>query len=142
GLAATLLVLRVFITTTTLRAGAKGGLLTPGLANCALLAIVIAGLVNHVWPGLSPGAFAIVGAGAFLASSMQMPITATVLILEFTHANHDLAIPLLLAVAGSVATLRLLTRAQGPSHGTPAVGAERELRLAALREPSARESSD
>ena len=142
GLAATLLVLRVFITTTTLRAGAKGGLLTPGLANGALLAIVIAGLVNHVWPGLSPGAFAIVGAGAFLASSMQMPVTATVLILEFTHVNHDLAIPLLLAVAGSVATLRLLSRAQRPSHGAPTVSAERELRLAALREPSARESSD
>jgi H+/Cl- antiporter ClcA len=142
GLAATLLVLRVFITTTTLRAGAKGGLLTPGLANGALLAVVIAGLANHVWPGLSPGAFAIIGAAAFLSASMQMPITATVLVLEFTHVNHDLAIPMLLAVAGSVATLRLLAPAQRPSRGAPSGSAERELRLAALREPAARESSD
>lgn len=142
GLAAVLLVLRVLITTTTLRAGAKGGLLTPGLANGALLAIVIAGLANHVWPGLSAGTFAIIGAGAFLAASMQMPITATVLILEFTHVNHDLAIPLLLAVAGSVSTLRLLARAQRPSRGAPAAPGERERRLAALREPTAREASD
>ena len=142
GLAAALLVLRVLITTTTLRAGIKGGLLTPGLANGALLAIVIAGLANPLWPGLSPGAFAIVGAGAFLAASMQMPVTAAVLVLEFTHVNHDLAIPMLLAIAGSVATLRLLTRTQRPSRGVPAAMGDRERRLSALREPTARESSD
>ncbi|TDV34329.1 H+/Cl- antiporter ClcA [Paraburkholderia caballeronis] len=110
GLAATLLALKVLITTTTLRAGAKGGLLTPGLANGALLAIVIGGLANHLWPGLSPGAFAIVGAAAFLAASMQMPVTAIVLVLEFTHVNHDLAIPMLLAVAGAVATQRWIAQ--------------------------------
>ncbi len=145
GLAATLLVLKVLITTTTLRAGAKGGLLTPGLANGALLSIVIAGLVNHVWPGLAAGAFAIVGAAAFLAASMQMPLTATVLMLEFTHVNHDIAIPMLLAVAGSVSTLRLLARAQRPARS--AAGGlseeERARRLAALRDPTAaREASD
>nr|WP_233272837.1 chloride channel protein [Paraburkholderia acidisoli] len=139
GLAATLLVLRVLITTTTLRAGAKGGLLTPGLANGALLAIVLGGLANHVWPGMAPGAFAIVGAAAFLASSMQMPVTATVLVLEFTHANHDLAIPMLLAVAGSIATLRLLER---PPPTAAAPMGERERRLAALREPTTRASAD
>lgn len=142
GLAATLLVLKVLITTTSLRAGAKGGLLTPGLANGALLAIVIAGLVNHVWPGLAPGAFAIVGAAAFLAASMQMPVTATVLILEFTHVNHDLAIPMLLAVAGSVATLRLLARAQRPPRHAGETPRERLRRLEAPGEPTAREASD
>ncbi|WP_240161229.1 chloride channel protein [Burkholderia sp. Ax-1719] len=149
GLAATLLVLKVLITTTSLRAGAKGGLLTPGLTNGALLAIVIAGLVNHVWPGLSAGAFAIVGAAAFLAASMQMPLTATVLMLEFTHVNHDLAIPMLLAIAGSVATLRLLARAQRPVRAVrgassgPLSDDERQRRLAALRDPSAaREALD
>ncbi|WP_322107132.1 chloride channel protein [Paraburkholderia sp. J41] len=139
GLAATLLALRVLITTTTLRAGAKGGLLTPGLANGALLAIVIGGVTNHVWPGMATGAFAIVGAAAFLASSMQMPVTAIVLALEFTHANHDLAIPMLLAVAGSVATLRLLDRK--PQNAASEAG-ERTRRLAALRAPDAHEPSD
>src|SRR6202000_446487 len=41
SLAAMLLVLKVVITASSLRAGAEGGLLTPGLANGALLAIVL-----------------------------------------------------------------------------------------------------
>jgi len=101
GLAAVLLVLKVVITASSLRAGAEGGLLTPGLANGALLAIVLGGLWNVVWPGGSIGAFAIVGATAFLAASMQMPITAVVLVFEFTRVGHDFLIPVLLAVGGA-----------------------------------------
>ncbi|SDH71370.1 chloride channel protein [Paraburkholderia phenazinium] len=108
GLAAVLLVLKVAITAGSLRAGAEGGLLTPGLANGALLAIVLGGIWNMIWPGTSSGAFAIVGAAAFLAASMQMPLTAVVLILEFTRVSHDFLIPILLAVAGSVSTFKLL----------------------------------
>ncbi|MGA7782040.1 MAG: chloride channel protein [Paraburkholderia sp.] len=108
GLAAILLILKVAITAGTLRAGAEGGLLTPGLANGALLAIVLGGVWNLIWPGTSTGAFAIVGAAAFLAASMQMPLTAIVLILEFTRVSHDFLIPILLAVAGSVSTFKLL----------------------------------
>ena len=142
GLAATLLALKLLITTTTLRAGAKGGLLTPGLAVGALLAITIAGLTNHVWPGLAAGAFAIVGATAFLAASMQMPVTATVLVLEFTHVNHDLVIPMLLAVAGSVATLRLMTRSRRGAKQVGQVRGERVRRLDVSGETEAREASD
>jgi H+/Cl- antiporter ClcA len=109
GLAAVLLVLKVLITAGSLRAGAEGGLLTPGLANGALLAIVLGGLWNMIWPGTSAGAFAIVGAAAFLAASMQMPLTAVVLILEFTRVSHDFLIPILLAVAGSVSTFKLIS---------------------------------
>ncbi len=39
---------------------------------------------------------------------MQMPLTAVVLIVEFTHADHNLLYPLLLAVAGSVMTIRAM----------------------------------
>jgi H+/Cl- antiporter ClcA len=110
GLAAVLLVLKVVITAGSLRAGAEGGLLTPGLANGALLAIVLGGGWNLIWPGTSSGAFAIVGAAAFLAASMQMPLTAVVLILEFTRVSHDFLIPILFAVAGSVSTFKLLAK--------------------------------
>ena len=110
GLAAVLLVLKVVITAGSLRAGAEGGLLTPGLANGALLAIVLGGAWNLIWPGTSSGAFAIVGAAAFLAASMQMPLTAVVLILEFTRVSHDFLIPILFAVAGSVSTFKLLAK--------------------------------
>jgi H+/Cl- antiporter ClcA len=117
GLAATLLILKVAITVSSLRAGAEGGLLTPGLANGALLAIVLGGLWNLVWPGTSSGAFALVGAAAFLGASMQMPITAIVLIIEFTRASHDFLIPILLAVAGAVATFKLIASSQTRAAG-------------------------
>ncbi len=114
GMAAVLLVAKVAIEWGSLRAGAEGGLLTPGLANGALLAIVLGGLWHFVWPGTAPGAFAIVGAAAFLAASMQMPLTAIVLVVEFTRVGHDFLVPVLIAVAGSIAAFRLVsTRAQG-----------------------------
>ncbi|NTX27245.1 chloride channel protein [Burkholderia pyrrocinia] len=110
GLAATLLVLKVLIEAGSLRAGAEGGLLTPGLANGALLGIVLGGLWSLVWPGASIGGCALIGATAFLAASMQMPITAVVLLLEFTRANHDSLVPMLLAVAGALVAYRFAQR--------------------------------
>ncbi|KVL37805.1 chloride channel protein [Burkholderia sp. MSMB1835] len=106
GLAAALLVLKVLIEAGSLRAGAEGGLLTPGLANGALLGVVLGGLWSIVWPGASLGGCALIGATAFLAASMQMPITAVVLLLEFTRANHDSLVPMLLAVAGALVAYR------------------------------------
>ncbi|MCX4159662.1 MULTISPECIES: chloride channel protein [Paraburkholderia] len=110
GLAATLLALKIMVTASSLRAGAQGGLLTPALANGALLAVVLGGLWNYMFPGTPPGAFAIVGAAAFLAASMQMPLTATAVVLELTRVNHDFLVPILLATAGSVSTFALLVR--------------------------------
>ncbi len=110
GLAATLLVLRVAITLGSLRAGAEGGLLTPGIANGALLAIVLGGVWSLAWPGTALGAYALVGAGAFLAASMRMPLTAVVLMLEFTRVDHDFLFPILLAVVGAIVTADGLAR--------------------------------
>jgi H+/Cl- antiporter ClcA len=106
-LAFSLLALKVLFTTSSLRAGAEGGLLTPGLSIGALLAIVLGGVWSTFWPGTSTGAFAIVGAAAFLASSMSMPLTAIVLVIEFTRIGHDMLIPVVLAVAGSACASRL-----------------------------------
>ena len=100
-LAAILLVLKLAATTASLRAGAAGGMMTPGVAIGALLATVLGRVWSLVLPGAPAGAFAIVGATAFLASSMSMPLTAIVLMMEFTHMDHDLLFPTLFAVAGS-----------------------------------------
>ncbi|MGA8619204.1 MAG: chloride channel protein [Candidatus Sulfotelmatobacter sp.] len=107
-LAATLL-LRPVVTLGALRAGATGGLLTPGLTIGALLGIVLGSLWNHAWPGAAFGAFAIIGSAAFLASSMKMPLTAIALIVEFTRIGHDFLIPISLAVAGSICVFYLCT---------------------------------
>jgi H+/Cl- antiporter ClcA len=103
GFAALLLVLRLAVTLGALRAGAKGGLLTPGMTIGALLAAVLGGLWTLAWPGTPLGAFAVIGAAAFLASSMKIPMTAIALIVEFTHVSQAFLFPLVLAVGGSVA---------------------------------------
>ena len=69
GLAAALLVLKVLIEAGSLRAGAEGGLLTPGLANGALLGVVLGGLWSLVWPGASIGGCALIGAFACLVGT-------------------------------------------------------------------------
>jgi H+/Cl- antiporter ClcA len=115
GLAAALLGLRVLITASSLRVGAHGGLLTPGLAVGALLGVVLGGAASLSGSGIPSGAFALIGAAAFLASSMNMPLTAIVLIAEFTHVAHPVLVPVVLAVAGSVAANRLCASfARGP----------------------------
>jgi H+/Cl- antiporter ClcA len=107
GLAAALLALKVAVSASSLRAGAHGGLLTPGLTVGALLAVVLGGAWNLLGASVPSGAFALVGATAFLASSMNMPITAIVLVAEFTHLGHDMLFPVVFAVAGSVGASRL-----------------------------------
>jgi len=110
GLAAILLLAKLVVTSSSLRAGAEGGLLTPALACGALLAVILGGGWNLLWPGVPLGAFAIVGAAAFLSSSMSMPLTAIVLVVEFTRIEHDFLVPIILAVVGSVCVSRLCAR--------------------------------
>lgn len=100
--AVTLSILRLLVTIGALRAGAEGGLMTPGLTIGALLATVIGGLWNLAGPVVPLGAFAVVGGAAFLASSMKMPLTAIALTIEFTRVGHDFLIPISFAAAGSI----------------------------------------
>jgi chloride channel protein, CIC family len=117
GLAAVLLALRIAITASSLRAGASGGRLTPNLSNGALLAIVVGGLWSMVWPSAPLGAFAIIGATAFVAVAMNMPITAIILTMEFTWIDLNYLVPILFAVTGALAADRLCCPL-GPT-GTP-----------------------
>jgi H+/Cl- antiporter ClcA len=124
GLAAALLALRVVVTISSLRVGAYGGVLTPSLAIGSLAGIVLGSVCGLFGIGLPTGAFALVGAAAFLASSMSMPITAVVLIAEFTHMRYPMLVPIVLAVAGSVAANRLCKMlARKPQPGAPRQGA-------------------
>ena len=106
-LTAVLLILRVLITWSSLRAGAKGGLLTPSLANGALLAVVLGGLWNVLWPDTPLCAYAIIGAAAFLAAAQKMPLTAIILLFEFTRINFNFLIPILFAVTGAIGMMSL-----------------------------------
>lgn len=109
GLAVTaaLLLFHTLIVWSSLRAGARGGLLTPSLANGALLGVLLGTAWNLIWPGSPLGAFAIIGAAAFLAASQKMPLTAVILIFEFTRVNLNFIFPIIFAVAGAISICRL-----------------------------------
>jgi len=128
GLSAVLLVLKPVVTAACLGAGAPGGLFTPTLTVGVLLSVVLAGLWSHVWPGVVPGGYALIGGGAFLAAAMQGPISGVVLVLELTHHFDALMVPTLLAVCGATVVARRLGApsiysARLPEADDPAAGA-------------------
>ncbi|NKI76038.1 chloride channel protein [Dickeya sp. CFBP 2040] len=110
SMALLLLGCKVLVQWSSLRAGAQGGLLTPGLANGALLAIALGGIWSWFFPHNQPGAYAVIGAAAFLATSMKMPITSLVLIIELTRINNDFFVPMALCIAGAVSTNALIEK--------------------------------
>ena len=111
GVAALVLVAKVLVVMAALRVGAHGGLLTPGLSCGALLGVLLGAAWTTWWPGPSVGAYALVGATAFLATSMAMPLTAILLTFEFTGIGVGFAVPIVLAVAGSIAAARVCAKA-------------------------------
>ncbi len=105
-LAAILIALKVLTIWMVLRSGAEGGLLTPGLAIGALLGAMLFLLVGRFFPDGTMAEFALTGGAAFLASSMMMPLTAIVLLMEFTGMDFSFFVPLTLCVAGAYTTCR------------------------------------
>lgn len=91
----------------SLKSGAHGGLLTPGLAIGAIMG-TLAGMVwNSMLPSMPMEAFVLVAAPAFLAASMRMPMTALALGLELTRVDHSWLSPMVLATAGALATAHI-----------------------------------
>lgn len=108
ALSALFLVLRVLMIWSSLRSGAQGGLLTPSLANGALLAAALAALWNALWPSdCAIEGFVVIGAASFLAAAQKMPLTAVVLIFEFTHLQLNFLVPVMLAVSGSAVSCKI-----------------------------------
>jgi H+/Cl- antiporter ClcA len=118
-LATILFVLKFLFIIASLRVGAKGGLLTPGMALGAMLAVATGRVWSMAFPAIDPASLAIIGAGSFLAASMAMPLTAIALAFEFTHFAHDFFYPLLFAVAGSYATFLLLSQRGASNRPSP-----------------------
>lgn len=106
----TLTLLKVIATAGTIGAGAAGGTLTPSLAVGAGLGLTIGAAWNLVWPGAPVAVFALIGAAAFLAVTMRAPLTALLLVMEFTAQGPDMFAPVMLCVAGAVAVGYLFER--------------------------------
>ncbi|MGA9390900.1 MAG: chloride channel protein [Candidatus Sulfotelmatobacter sp.] len=105
-----LLFLKPAATATCIRGGTPGGLFTPSLTAGALLGGVLGHAWSWLWPGVSPGLFAILGAGAVVAATTQGPISAVVLMMELTGRDRSFMLPLLLIVG----TATLIARSIEP----------------------------
>jgi chloride channel protein, CIC family len=108
GLMVVLLVLKPLATAACLGAGSPGGLFTPTLTIGVLLAGILGTIWNHIWPGSPVGTYAVIGGGAFLAASMQGPLSGVVLVLELTRNFDSLMAPTLLAVTEATVIARRL----------------------------------
>jgi chloride channel protein, CIC family len=108
GLLCWLLVLRPLATAMCLKSGAPGGLFTPTMTFGALLGGLLGEGWSYLAPATSKDSYAIVGAGAMLASASQGPLSSVVFMLELTNHTDALIVPLLIAVAGATMMARKL----------------------------------
>lgn len=109
--AAAALVARPIATAACLRSGAVGGLFTPTLTLGCLAGLLAGSGWVHLWAGGSAPSFAMVGATALLAGTMQAPLAAIALVVELTHSGLALVVPLALAAVAAAAVSRALVPA-------------------------------
>jgi chloride channel protein, CIC family len=89
---------KLLATALTAGCGGSGGLFTPSLAFGALVGGAYGYGVHSLWPQVaSPyGAYAAVGMVAIMAGTSHAPISAILILFEFT-GNYDLILPVMLA---------------------------------------------
>jgi CIC family chloride channel protein len=96
-LLAALVVIKMVATSITLASGMPGGMFAPCLFLGAVAGGAFGKLVAYALPaaGLSAGAYALVGMGAFLAAATHAPMTAIFLLFEITD-SYEVIIPIML----------------------------------------------
>ncbi|MGD8718793.1 MAG: chloride channel protein [Candidatus Zixiibacteriota bacterium] len=89
---------KLFATTSTLGSGGSGGIFAPSLFMGAVLGSAFGLAARGIFPGFTaqPGAYALVGMGAMVASATYAPLTAVVILFEMTD-NYTIVLPLMLA---------------------------------------------
>ncbi len=97
-LMAILVILKMVATSITLGSGGAGGVFAPALFIGAVVGGTFGGMVHSWFPSYTatPGAYAAVGIGAFLASATHAPLTAIFLLFEMT-GNYLIIIPIMLS---------------------------------------------
>lgn len=101
---------KAIATLLTIRSGASGGVLQPGIALGSTLGAVVGILWSMVFPADSVTACALIGAAALLSASQQAPLMAMCLVLELTAAPSAFYVPVTLGVAVSCLISRQLLR--------------------------------
>lgn len=107
---AVVLACKLVATGATFGSGAVGGVFTPTLFVGAAFGYLFGEACGFLLPGwgLAPGAFGLVGMGAFLAAATGAPVMAIVMIFELT-LNYQILMPVMLAGVLSYYVARSLT---------------------------------
>jgi CIC family chloride channel protein len=106
-LLAGLAVAKLLASSFTIGSGGSAGDFAPSLAIGALMGGAFGRAAQLVLedPRIDPGAFALVGMGAFYGGIAHVPLSALVLVCEMA-GNYDLLVPLMLALGISYVSLR------------------------------------
>src|SRR6202043_1316642 len=93
-----LLVLKLFVVTTSYASGNAGGIFGPALFLGAMLGGAVGTVAHHLLPAqtATPGAYALVGMGAVFAGIVRAPMTSVVMIFEMTQ-DYAVIVPLMIA---------------------------------------------
>lgn len=107
---AVIFVFKIIATGATFGSGAVGGVFTPTLFTGAALGYLFGVAAAALLPnwGLEPGAFGLVGMGAFLAAATGAPVMAIVMLFELT-LNYQILMPVMLASVVGYYMCRSLT---------------------------------
>ncbi len=102
-----LILAKAVATSITLGSGLPGGMFAPCLYLGAVAGGAFGHLVAQVFPnaGIAPGAYALVGMGAFLAAATHSPMTAIFLLFEITD-SYEVIIPIMLTCVIGTAMAR------------------------------------
>lgn len=101
GVLALTFVAKALVTLMTIRSGASGGVLQPGIALGSTLGAMLGLIWILLFPADSVTACALIGAAALLSVSQQAPLMAMCLVMELTEAPSAFFVPVGLAVAAS-----------------------------------------
>lgn len=101
GVLALTFIAKALVTLMTIRSGASGGVLQPGIALGSTLGAMLGLIWILLFPADSVTACALIGAAALLSASQQAPLMAMCLVMELTEAPSAFFVPVGLAVAAS-----------------------------------------
>ena len=92
-----LAILKIFATSLTISSGGSGGVFGPSLFIGAMLGGAVGQFTHQYFPHIVsyPGAFALVGMGAFFAGVAKAPMGALLMVCEMTE-GYSLVVPLML----------------------------------------------
>jgi H+/Cl- antiporter ClcA len=109
SMAAMLLLAKPLATFITVGSGATGGKLTPSLSTGAVLGLTLSALWSTIWPVSAVNA-SVVGAAAVLGAAINAPITALVLLVEFTGFGAPACPSIAVAILVATMTTRWFGR--------------------------------